>query len=112
MEKEQAQSLVEEYLRKSEVEINNFGSALPGYVNPNIKLIILNEITEEHEFGWVFYYNSVKYLNSKNPIDALAGNAPLIINRKSGELIETGTARNTEYYINNYIKTGDPHEEA
>ena len=39
---EQAISLVEAYLREAEAEINNFGSGLPGYVNPNIKLQILS----------------------------------------------------------------------
>lgn len=96
---EQAISLVERYLRKSETEMNNFGSALPGFVNPNTKLHILNDITEEHEFGWAFYYNSAKYIETEDFRDAIAGNAPLIVARNTGQIFETGTAYETEYYI-------------
>ena len=103
--------LVEEYLSEQEENINSFGSALPGYVNPNIKLLILSNKTEEYEFGWVFYYNSAKYIESGDINHALGGNAPLIVNMKNGELIETGTAHDSSYYVDNYIKTGNPHRE-
>ena len=109
IKREQAIEIVTEYLSNAEIEMNNFGSALPGYVNPGINLIILSDKTEEHEFGWVFYYSSDKFIRTGDFRHALAGNAPLIVNRESGELIETGTAREISYYINNYIKTGDPH---
>jgi hypothetical protein len=112
MDINQATSMVKDYLSKSETEMNNHGSALPNYENPNIKLAILDDSTEEHEFGWVFFYNSVKFIESGNFRDALGGNAPLIIDRTLGELIETGTARETEYYVRNYIKNGDPNVES
>ena len=112
MKLEQAISLVKKYLLDSETEINNFGSALPDYVNPNIKLQILNDKTEEHEFGWVFYYDSAKYIETEDFRDALAGNAPLIVDRNTGEIFVTGTAHETEYYINNYMKNRDPHNES
>jgi hypothetical protein len=108
----EATLLVEEYLRKSEAEINNFGCALPGYVYPNIKLRIINDQIKEYDFGWVFYYNSDKYLESKDINDMLVGNVTLIVDRNIEAIIETGTAHNSEYYINNYIITGNPHQEA
>ena len=107
----QAISLVEEYLLNSQEEINSLGSALPGYVNPNIKLEILNDKIEEHEFGWVFYYNSKKFIETGDYQHALAGNAPLIVDRNTGQIVVTGTAHNTEYYTNNYKRTGDPNNE-
>ncbi len=91
--------------------MNNFGSALPGYVNPSVNLQILAEITGEYDFGWVFYYNSAKFIETGDSREALLGNAPLIINKESAELVVTGTAHDTSYYVNNYIKTGDPHNE-
>ncbi len=112
MKYEEAVEKVEGYLAIAESKMNTFGSALPDYVNPNIKLQILNDSTEEHDFGWVFYYNSAKFNESGDLQEALGGNAPLIINKISGELIETGTAQDTTYYINNYVRTGDPHREA
>ncbi|MCX2864186.1 hypothetical protein OOZ63_20365 [Paucibacter sp. PLA-PC-4] len=33
---------------------------------------------------------------------ALAGNSPLIVNRRSGEIVATGTARLVEHYIAEY----------
>ena len=111
MDYEHATNLVKEYLDKVETEMNNLGSALPGYVNPNIKLTIQNDLTEEYEFGWVFYYNSLKFTETGDFNEMLAGNAPRIADKLKGILIETGTAHNTEYYITNYIKNGDPHVE-
>lgn len=112
MKIEEAKALVEDYLRKSEIEINNFGSSLPNYKNPNIKLRIINEETEEHDFGWVFYYNSEEFLRTGNVEHSLVGNAPLIVDQKSQMIIETGTAQATDVYINNYKKYGDPHYES
>ena len=109
---EQAIALVEKYLRNSEAEINDFGSALPGYVNPNIKLQILKDEIEEHEFGWVFHYNSARHIETGDINDGLVGNAPLIVERHSGQILETGTAQETEYYVNNCIRNGDPHYES
>lgn len=109
---EQAISLVEEYLRESAAEINNFGSALPGYVNPKVKLRILSDQTEEHDFGWVFHYDSAEHIQTGDFRGGLVGNAPLIVDRNSGQIVETGTAHETEYYVNNYIRNGDPHDES
>lgn len=109
---EQAISLVEAYLREAEAGINNYGSGLPGYVNPNVELQILSEQTEEHHFGWVFHYDSADHIQTGEFRGGLAGNAPLIVDRNSGQIVETGTAHETEYYVNNYIRNGDPHDES
>ena len=111
MEIAEAVEIVEKYLQRQAIEMNNFGSGLPGHANPNVKLQILAERTEEYEFGWVFYYDSARFIETGDSREALVGNAPLIINRKIGELVVTGTAHDTEYYVDNYIKTGDPHNE-
>ena len=111
MEIVEAIEIVEKYLSRQALEMNNFGSTLPGYVNPNINLQILAESTEEYDFGWVFYYNSAKFIQIGDSREALLGNAPLIINKESAELVVTGTAHDISYYVNNYIKTGDPHNE-
>jgi len=112
MKLEQAIALVEKYLRDSEAEINDFGSALPGYVNPNVKLQILEDQIEEHEFGWVFHYNTARPIETGDVLDGMVGNAPLIVDRHTDQLLVTGTARETGYYVNNYIRNGDPHDES
>ena len=111
MEIAEAIEIVEKYLSVEAKEMNNFGSALPGHVNPNIKLQILHDYTEEYDFGWVFFYNSAKYIETGDYREALVGNAPLIFDKRSKEIIVTGTAHDVSFYIGNYIKTGDPHNE-
>ena len=107
MNKEEAIQLVNDYLRKSEEEMDKIGSGLPNYENLETKLQILSEYTERHDFGWVFYYNSVKYIQTGDFREALAGNAPLIINKHTNKLVETGTAHQTSYYVDHYKKHGN-----
>lgn len=70
--------------------------------NCDFEIILIDESTIKEDFGWVFFYNSKKYLETGNFRDMLAGNAPLIIDKKTGQLTETGTAYNIDYYITKY----------
>ena len=106
-----AKKIVENQLREYEDKGNSFGSGLPGYVNPEIELVIVDELTQEHEFGWVFCYNSKKYLEGASLKNTLLGNAPIIVDRNSGQFFITGTARGLNYYVENFKKTGNPHKE-
>jgi hypothetical protein len=58
-------------------------------------------ITLEEEFaeGWVFHYNSARYLQNGAVADVLAGNAPLIVDRDTGQVYPTGAAFPTEHYL-------------
>ena len=73
------------------------------------ELVLLDTETIDGEFGWVFFYQSKAYLESRRPSDAFAGNAPLLVSRKDGMLHITGTAFPIETYIENFNRTGDPH---
>jgi len=66
------------------------------------EMVILEEETIEKEYGWIFFYQSKKFMESGNISDALAGNAPYIFNKHSGEIIVTGTAYPIDYYITEY----------
>jgi len=110
MDIDTAKLVVETCLKSSEDELNSYGSGLPDYENPNIELVILEDLTQEHDFGWVFFYNSKKYIESGDFRDALAGNAPLIVDRKSGQIHITGIARDIDFYIKNFKETGDPNK--
>jgi hypothetical protein len=48
----------------------------------SIQPAILDEWTQEEDFGWVFFYESRRYVETKNPSDQLVGNAPIIIDRR------------------------------
>lgn len=65
-------------------------------------IVILSEQTIQRHWGWVFFYNSQRFLNTGNVSDALVGNAPYIVNRRSGEISLTGTTHPIDYYIKQY----------
>ena len=55
------------------------------------KFVIVKEYTLKRPYGWVFFYQSRDYLASGNWLDALYGNAPIIVDRVDGEIRVTGT---------------------
>jgi hypothetical protein len=87
---EQAQSLVQAELDKNT------------HLNDDDQCVILEEETIEKEWGWVFFYQSKKYIESGDIEDMLAGNAPYIVNKRNGQLHETGTAEDIEHYIQEF----------
>ena len=90
----QAQSLVEAHL-------SGFSYEPPG-------LVVLASHTLEKSFGWVFFYQSRAYIESKDPSERMAGNAPLIVNRFTGAVVETGTAKPIEAYVALYESSLNP----
>ena len=91
IDKEQAKAIVDKKINKQD----STGSK-------TMKLVILDDLTIEKEWGWVFFYNTEEFANSGDVMDTLVGNAPYIVNRNTGELIETGTAYDIEDYIMDY----------
>lgn len=87
MDKVEASKLVDNELKKQ---------------NPDIDCVILDDETIEKAWGWVFFYQSKAFIDSGDFRDMLGGNAPLIVNRSSGKIIETGTAYEIEHYIKEY----------
>ncbi len=67
-----------------------------------IELCLLDAETIEAEFGWVFFYTSKLYMETGDFSHALAGNAPLIVDRDAGTVHVTGTAHPIEHYMNQY----------
>lgn len=66
--------------------------------------LIVDEETIEEDFGWVFFYQSKIFLETRIFSYALAGNAPIIVNRNDGSLEVTGAARDIEDYLEEYRK--------
>jgi hypothetical protein len=64
--------------------------------------VVLDEVTREFPWGWVFFYNSRRFIETQDPLEALGGNAPFIVNRATGEVRVTGTAHSIEHYIREY----------
>ncbi|MDJ0710114.1 MAG: YrhB domain-containing protein [Woeseiaceae bacterium] len=63
---------------------------------------VIEDSTLEYAWGWVFFYQSRKYLETGDFQDQLAGNAPHIVNRNTAEIRVTGTARDIDYYVREY----------
>lgn len=80
----------------------------PDWLPPEDELIIVDEATIERPWGWVFFHTSKKWKETEDIRYAIAGNAPIIVEKTTGKLITTGTARSIEYYIENYERTGNP----
>lgn len=96
-----ARGLVKEYLLRHERQMNAAGSALPGYKDPQHRLVIVKEYN--YDFGWVFCYNTKRYVDGDTN-QGLAGNGPLIVDRTDGQVYITGSAYPLEHFIAEYRK--------
>lgn len=74
------------------------------------KLVVLDEETVEREYGWVFFYTSQRLIETGDPRYLVAGNAPIVVNRQTGELTWLGTGEPFENYLRRYEAsiTADP----
>ena len=57
-----------------------------------LEFVLLDEQTIEREFGWVFFYQSEDYVLFKRDSARLFGNAPIIVNRRTGRATLTDTS--------------------
>ena len=89
MTKNEAQEIVKEYLVRLQ-------KGTP------YEFVVMEDRTREEDFGWVFVYNSKEFVETGDLQWALAGNAPLIVDRFTGELHVTGTVYRVEHYIDEY----------
>lgn len=69
---------------------------------------LVDDATLARPYGWVFFYQSKAYLETRDFSELLAGNAPLIVDRFDGELRVTGTALPVEEYLAKYEATLAP----
>ncbi|GLX02690.1 YrhB domain-containing protein [Microtetraspora sp. NBRC 16547] len=60
---------------------------------------------EEYPIGWVYYYQSARYVRTGEFSAMLAGNAPILIDRQDGAILPTGTAHPLEHYINEHTRS-------
>jgi hypothetical protein len=99
IERDEARKRAEEHLSELLRRCNDYKIALQ-----------LDRI-EEREFGWIFFYGAAKRLKTGLKPIVVAGNAPFIVERASGRVMDCGTAFPIDHYIDNYLKTGNPHGE-
>ncbi len=56
------------------------------------ELALMEEKTVEREFGWVFFYTTKRYLQTRDPNHLKPGNAPLVVERADGRTDYLGTS--------------------
>jgi hypothetical protein len=64
-----------------------------------LDLVIQHGYTIEKDDYLVFLYNSAKYIETEDLSYAIAGNAPLIVDKYEGKIYHTGTASSIEHYL-------------
>jgi hypothetical protein len=47
---------------------------------------------QERDHSWVVYYDSQRHVETGNPLDSIAGNGPLVVAKRTGEVAVAGTA--------------------
>jgi Immunity protein 35 len=70
--------------------------------DPSVDPVIVRGATKEFSWGWVVFYQSRKYLETNEVRHASAGNAPYLVNKHTGEIATTGTARPIGEYVREY----------
>ncbi|MFG1867470.1 YrhB domain-containing protein [Micromonospora arborensis] len=68
---------------------------------PDVPPLAITSV-EEHPECWVFYYQAVRYIETGSIMDSVAGNAPILVERTTGQPHWTGTARSIGYYLTEY----------
>jgi hypothetical protein len=53
---------------------------------------IIRQKTLEKPYGWIFFYNSRRYLETGNPLEALGGNGPVVVAHADGRVTALSSA--------------------
>jgi len=86
MNREEARVAMMEQLRRRDVE---------GAKN----IVIIDSETIEKPYGWIFYYDSRRYLETGDIRYKIFGHGPVVVIAATGEIIELGSARPSEEFI-------------
>jgi len=70
------------------------------------EMVILDQHTEEHEFGWEFSAQTLSYAETGNVLDMAVGHGAIIVDRFTGAVWVTGSAQHE--WLETYRITGDP----
>ncbi len=59
---------------------------------------LVDKQTTRKSYGWVFFYNAKRYLETHSPLDSLGGNGPIIV-LEDGQVHQLGSALDPEVSI-------------
>lgn len=69
--------------------------------------VILDDYTIERPKFFVFFYESSRYLETGAFEDRLAGNSPILVDRRTGKPLFLGTAEPVEAYLAQYERANE-----
>ncbi len=69
---------------------------------PECPFALRESATIERPFGWVFFYNSKRFIETGDVLHALAGNCPLFVNKFTGAIRVFGTSKSVRDQIEEY----------
>jgi hypothetical protein len=78
----------------------NHGPGRVTYRGEVLELVVTS--VEEKSYGWVFHYQSKRWLETRIVSWGVAGNGPIIVNKFDGMLHVTGTAYPLDHYLAEY----------
>jgi hypothetical protein len=73
-----------------------------GYAVEGDELEVLDELTIEKDYGWIFLYDSRQHIETNDDKYEILGNGPVLVQKSDGGVRRFGTARPIEYYIAEY----------
>jgi len=59
-------------------------------------VIFLDSFTRERPYGWVFFYESRRFVETGDIMHAFGGNGPLVADAERERIFEVGTANGVE----------------
>jgi len=71
--------------------------------DPENQIVISGIQIIARDIGWVFFYNTRAFAETRDPRFGMYGNAPIIVDKENGSLHYTGTALPIEDYIEEYL---------
>lgn len=71
---------------------------------PEFPFALIESETITKPYGWVYFYNSSKFLETGEYRYSLAGNGPVIVNKFTSEIVLYGSAKDPDEYIREYEK--------
>ena len=64
--------------------------------------VLVEKSTIETSFGWVFFYNSKRFVETGESRYRLAGNGPVIVNKHNGSIEFFGSAKPPQEIVAEY----------
>jgi hypothetical protein len=74
--------------------------------NKKSKYVFLLQLEKTIEFklGWVFFYQTKEFIETGDLFQSAVGNAPIIVDNRTGAVTVTGTRFGIKKYIEEYLK--------